>query len=98
SSPTSPDTVNPMPMDSQARTPSASTAAQDQNTMSSDQVAANTGSDVQAQTPVNADVAARLGIPVENITNGPVPDTPENRANYGRTDSRAGRMTNPLGN
>jgi UrcA family protein len=32
------------------------------------------------------------------VTNGPVADTPENRARYGQPDSRAGRMTAPRGN
>jgi hypothetical protein len=32
------------------------------------------------------------------ITNGPVPDTPENRARYGQPLSHAGRMTAPRGN
>ncbi|MFC3079615.1 UrcA family protein [Phenylobacterium terrae] len=32
------------------------------------------------------------------ITNGPVPDTPENRARYGAPMSRAGKMTAPAGN
>jgi hypothetical protein len=32
------------------------------------------------------------------VTNGPIPDTPENRAKYGGPDSRAGKRTNPAGN
>lgn len=32
------------------------------------------------------------------ITNGPVPDTAENRALYGGPQSRAGKMTAPVGN
>lgn len=32
------------------------------------------------------------------VTNGPVADTPENRARYGQPDSRAGKMTAPRGN
>jgi hypothetical protein len=31
-------------------------------------------------------------------TNGPVPDTPENRAKYGGPMSRAGKHTAPRGN
>ncbi|MDO1558523.1 hypothetical protein Q0812_03665 [Brevundimonas sp. 2R-24] len=34
----------------------------------------------------------------ELITNGPVPDTPANRARYGGPNSRAGQMTAPRGN
>ncbi|HEY7900413.1 MAG TPA: hypothetical protein VIC25_04435 [Caulobacteraceae bacterium] len=32
------------------------------------------------------------------VTNGPVPDTPANRAKYGGPMSRAGRHTKPAGN
>lgn len=32
------------------------------------------------------------------VTNGPVPDTPENRARYGQPLSRAGKATTPAGN
>ena len=35
---------------------------------------------------------------VEVITNGPVPDTPANRARYGGPLSNAGRNTSPVGN
>jgi hypothetical protein len=54
--------------------------------------------DGEARVPVSAEVAARSGIVVEVITNGPVPDTPENRAEYGGPMSRAGQMTTPAGN
>lgn len=36
--------------------------------------------------------------PVAVVTNGPVPDTRENRAAYGGPQSRAGRMTPAVGN
>lgn len=32
------------------------------------------------------------------VTNGPIPDTPENRARYGGPRSHAGKMTKPAGN
>lgn len=32
------------------------------------------------------------------VTNGPVPDTPENRAKYGRPMSRTGQISAPAGN
>lgn len=32
------------------------------------------------------------------ITNGPIPDTPQNRAKYGQPMSNAGRRTAPAGN
>ena len=47
-------------------------------------------------TAVNA--ADEAPLTVELITNGPVPDTPENRARYGGPLSRAGRLTAPIGN
>ncbi len=54
--------------------------------------------DGQARIPVNTDVAVTVGIPVELITNGPVPDTAANRAQYGGPDSNAGVRTKPAGN
>ena len=54
--------------------------------------------DGRARVPVNTDVAVTVGIPVELITNGPVPDTAENRAKYGGPDSNAGNHTKPAGN
>lgn len=35
---------------------------------------------------------------VQTVTNGPVPDTPANRARYGQPMSRAGKATTPAGN
>ena len=54
--------------------------------------------DGQARVPVSTDVAATTGVPIEVVTNGPVPDTPANRARFGGPDSRAGKMTTPRGN
>jgi hypothetical protein len=49
--------------------------------------------------PASADQASGLtaGQPTV-ISNGPVPDTPENRAKYGKPMSHAGRATKPIGN
>ena len=49
------------------------------------------------------DVSATASAPVASftattVTNGPVPDTPENRARLGGPDSRAGRQTSPASN
>jgi hypothetical protein len=67
------------------------------------------GADVTAPAP-DATVAPAAGAPTERtpaasvsggtevISNGPVPDTPENRAKYGKPMSNAGRMTKPAGN
>ena len=63
-------------------------------------------------TTVGATAATTAGMPASTITydaapgtlttrvvtNGPVPDTAENRARYGQPMSRAGKMTAPLGN
>lgn len=55
-----------------------------------------------------ANVAPAAGAPAERqstdaagidvISNGPVPDTPDNRAKYGQPLSHAGRLTKPAGN
>lgn len=37
-------------------------------------------------------------VTVSTVTNGPVPDTAENRAKYGQPLSRAGKMTRAAGN
>ena len=37
-------------------------------------------------------------VSVSTVTNGPVADTPENRAKYGQPMSRAGKRTAPKGN
>ncbi|MDO8409837.1 MAG: hypothetical protein Q7S93_07230 [Phenylobacterium sp.] len=38
------------------------------------------------------------GANTEMVTNGPIPDTEENRARYGEPDSRAGKASTPSGN
>ena len=64
--------------------------------------------------PVAADAAATAGVPASSlttttmgepgtvttrtVTNGPVPDTAENRAKYGQPLSHAGKRTTPAGN
>lgn len=42
--------------------------------------------------------AAPASYTTSTVTNGPVPDTPENRARYGQPMSRAGKMTTARGN
>jgi hypothetical protein len=46
----------------------------------------------QAQAPANATVVAAT------VTNGPIPDTPANRAKYGAPMSHAGKRSAPAGN
>lgn len=64
---------------------------------------------VNASATTDSSVAPAAGAPVERssaasvggtqlVTNGPVPDTVENRAKYGKPMSNAGRMTKPAGN
>ena len=50
-----------------------------------------------ASAPIERTPAASVG-GVDVVSNGPVPDTPENRAKYGKPLSNAGRMTKPAGN
>jgi hypothetical protein len=42
--------------------------------------------------------AAPASYTTSTVTNGPVPDTPANRARYGQPMSRAGKQTTPAGN
>ena len=51
-----------------------------------------------AATTNSADVAAQTTFSNITVTNGPVPDTAENRAKYGQPMSRAGKRTAPKGN
>lgn len=54
--------------------------------------------DGEVRIPVNTDVAAKVGIPVEIVASKPVPDTQENRALYGGPMSNAGNRTKAAGN
>lgn len=45
-----------------------------------------------APAPVSPEIRTTL------VTNGPVPDTPENRARFGGPDSNGGQNTRPVGN
>jgi hypothetical protein len=44
------------------------------------------------------DLATAKAGDTDIVSNGPVPDTRENRAKYGMPDSRAGKRTKPRGN
>lgn len=89
SSPTSPSTVNPMPETYWDETPAV---------IEKSTAKAQVETELAAQTPLNVDVAARLGLPIDIVASAPVPDTPANRAKYGGPMSRAGKMTRPAGN
>ncbi len=81
----------PAPMNSDATAPSAS-----QNGMPA---AATTNNVVLESSPTPAASAYTLKAGDPNvISNGPVPDTPANRAHYGKPMSNAGRHTTPAGN
>lgn len=59
------------------------------------------GAEVSARVPDGFAAAPTVIVPpltVETVTNGPVPDTRENRRRFGGPDSRAGRATAPAGN
>lgn len=45
-----------------------------------------------------ATAAAPASYTTTTVSNGPVPDTPANRAKYGQPMSRAGKQTTPVGN
>lgn len=60
---------------------------------------ASGAADASATEPsIPAGVPADATIISQMVTNGPVADTPENRARFGEPMSRAGKMTRPAGN
>lgn len=59
---------------------------------------ANTSGPVPADQLPPGQASALAGGDNQMVTNGPVPDTPANRAKYGRPMSNAGRKTKPAGN
>jgi hypothetical protein len=59
----------------------------------------NTSGTVMDASQMPTDQAKALGQGDNTmVTNGPVPDTPANRAKYGKPMSRAGKRTAPAGN
>jgi hypothetical protein len=46
----------------------------------------------------SANTSATASYSTSVVTNGPVPDTPANRARYGQPMSHAGKQTTPAGN
>jgi hypothetical protein len=59
----------------------------------------NTGQTVILQSTSSPEVAAKLKAGDPNVvSNGPVPDTAENRARYGSPMSNGGKRTVPAGN
>lgn len=89
------------PATTDATTPPAdTTAAPPADTTTSATTSATTST--TTATDVTAPAASTAGTNVSftnmTVTNGPVPDTKENRAKYGQPLSRAGKMTAAKGN
>lgn len=85
--------VNPQNPSSQTEMQSGATVSEAE---AKSEAAAQVGVDASALTPA-ADQAPGT-VSTDLITNGPVPDTPENRARFGGPNSRSGQMTAPSGN
>jgi hypothetical protein len=82
----SPSATNPTDMPSAPSVNDPSVAAQAPMT------------DTQSTTATTTTMASNTGVNVQTVTNGPVPDTPENRAKYGQPMSHAGKRSAPVGN
>ena len=83
--------VTPGPVEPVVPGSSAVSAAPSQDAVTIADEAAAPAATTAAE-PASATVSTTL------TTNGPVPDTPENRAKYGQPLSRAGKMTSARGN
>jgi len=59
---------------------------------------ATASTDVTTPAPSATDNAQAVSVTTMTVTNGPVPDTAENRAKYGQPMSRAGKRTAARGN
>jgi hypothetical protein len=60
--------------------------------------AAETTTSTDVTAPAATTAASNVSVTTMTVTNGPVPDTKENRAKYGQPLSRAGKMTAARGN
>lgn len=86
-------------------TADATTSSTDTSTTSSTDTSVNGSATVSASSSMPNTASASAGtttdasavVSTQTVTNGPVPDTPENRAKY-RPMSRAGRATSPASN
>jgi hypothetical protein len=89
------ETVAAPPVDTGVTT-STETTTTPNTTTSTD---ATTSTDTTAATDVAAPASAQAAsVTTMTVTNGPVADTPENRAKYGPPMSRAGKRTAAKGN
>jgi len=59
---------------------------------------ADASAETTTTTPAAGSYAQSASVTTSTVTNGPVPDTAENRAKYGQPMSRAGKRTAPRGN
>lgn len=82
--------------DASATTSSSATTAAP--SASTDTTISEPSTDTSAAAATGAAVSASTGGNVQVVSNGPVPDTAENRAKYGGPMSRAGKRTAPAGN
>jgi hypothetical protein len=74
------------------------TSYEDSQARSAAEAGVNTGAVIRySPTPIGEAWRLRAGDPYV-VTNGPVPDTQQNRARFGGPMSRTGRMTAPVGN
>lgn len=91
--------VNPPNMS--ARTGMSSDASMSPDSQSADARMKGETGGYEAQSAAQAGTMASstgAGMDVELVTNGPIPDTAENRAQFGGPNSRAGKATAPRGN
>ena len=79
------------------KVPLAEPAASSEATISATTTTEPAPAPAPAATTAGADVAASTFTNI-TVTNGPVPDTAENRAKYGQPMSRAGKLTAAKGN
>jgi hypothetical protein len=82
--------------------PSTGTTTTTVTTSTAAPMPSDTGASASVDTGVTAPSAGTYAtgasVTTTLVTNGPVPDTPENRAKYGQPMSHAGKMTAPRGN
>lgn len=73
-------------------------ASSPDSTMSTPSTASTTAMSDSSSAPAAGNYATGASYTLDIITNGPIPDTPENRAKYGAPLSNAGKRTAANGN
>ena len=79
-------------------TPSETVAAPPVDTGVTTSTDTTAPADVATSAPAATNYAQAASVTTSTVTNGPVPDTAENRAKYGQPLSRAGKRTAARGN